>query len=118
MYNVTIRESSTELTNRQKVMLTTGTFASLDKAAPCKITPTGYAVLEVENTEAENGQYTKYVIMTQDGNYATGSETFFSTFKTIFEQMSGETEPWEIEVLRQNSRRREGKYFLTCNLIG
>ena len=117
MYSVNILESSKELTAKEVVSLKTSTFASLDKAAPITIHPTSYAVLEVHNDLTENKDYVKYVLFCDEGVYATGSEAFFSTFRSIFEATANVDEEWAIQVVKQDSRKREGKYFLTCCIV-
>jgi len=116
MYSVNVKEASKELSKKELVSLKTSTFSSLDKAAPLTIHPTAYAVLDVHNDLTENKDYTKYVLFCDEGTYATGSESFFTTFKSIFDEMEGEDE-WGIEVIKQDSRKREGKYFLTCCVV-
>lgn len=117
MYSVVIRETSKELTKKESIALKTSTFISLDKAAPITIHPTAYAVMDVHNDETEQQDYTKYVIFADEGNFATGSEAFFRTFKDIFTELYGSDEEWGLEVIKQDSRKREGKYFLTCAVI-
>ena len=117
MYSVEIKESSRDLNKKERVALKTGAFEVLDRLAPCTLEPTGYAILHVTNDEADNTEYDKFVIFAADGKlYATGSEPFFRQFKAIFSEMDGE-EDFTIEVVKQPSRKREGKYFLSCNII-
>lgn len=117
MYSVTVKEASRELTKKEIVALKTSTFDSIDKLAPITLHPKAYAVLSVHNDNAENTDYTKYVMYCDEGIFCTGSEAFFSTFHDIFEEMAGDDEEWSIEVRKQDSRKREGKYFLTCRVI-
>lgn len=118
MYKVEIVEASKEFTKKEAVALKTAAFESLDKLAPISIVPVGFAALKVTNDEsAENPEYTKFVIIADGGKmYATGSAPFWRQFRTIFDEMNGETD-WAIEVIKQDSRKREGKYFLSCVLV-
>lgn len=77
----------------------------------------GYVVLGIHNEKANGDKdYTKYVILTENGNYSTGSESFMNTFINIFNQMEGEKD-WGIEVIRKPSKNYNGKYFLSCTVV-
>lgn len=76
------------------------------------------AVVEVYNEKSDNKNYNKYVYVDKDGTmYISGSETLYSTYKEIAEEMEGENEPWSIKVIRRESTNYKGKDFLTCMLV-
>lgn len=77
----------------------------------------GYVKVAIHNDKANGDKdYTKYIILTDNGNYSTGSESFMNTFIDIFTQMKGETD-WGIEVIRKPSKNYNGKYFLSCTVV-
>ena len=122
-YSVSIRECSTELTARERIKLKDTTNAiKLDEAAsgetPLVIRPAAYAVLDIHNEKSDNKDYPNYIIMDDEGNkYVTGSESFWSSFKEIFEEMQNENEAYEIEVYKVDSKNYKGKQFLTCSIV-
>lgn len=122
-YSVAIRECSTELTARERIKLKDTTNAiKLDEAAsgetPLVIRPAAYAVLDIHNEKSDNKDYPNYIIMDDEGNkYVTGSESFWASFKEIFEEMQNENEAYEIEVYKVDSKNYKGKQFLTCSIV-
>lgn len=122
-YSVSIRECSTELTARERIKLKDTTNAiKLDEAAsgetPLVIRPAAYAVLDIHNEKSDNKDYPNYIIMDDEGNkYVTGSESFWTSFKEIFEEMQNENEAYEIEVYKVDSKNYKGKQFLTCSIV-
>lgn len=122
-YNVTIRECSMELTAKERIKLKDTTNAiKLDEAAsaetPLVIAPVAYAVLDIHNEKSDNKDYPNYIVMDNNGNkYVTGSESFWSTFKAIFDEMAKETEPYEIAIYKVDSKNYKGKQFLTCSIV-
>lgn len=122
-YSVSIRECSTELTARERIKLKDTTNAiKLDEAAsgetPLVIRPAAYAVLDIHNEKSDNKDYPNYIIMDDAGNkYVTGSESFWTSFKEIFEEMQNENEAYEIEVYKVDSKNYKGKQFLTCSIV-
>lgn len=122
-YSVAIRECSTELTARERIKLKDTTNAiKLDEAAsgetPLVIRPAAYAVLDIHNEKSDNKDYPNYIIMDDEGNkYVTGSESFWTSFKEIFEEMQNENEAYEIEVYKVDSKNYKGKQFLTCSIV-
>lgn len=111
-----------ELTKKEQLALTIGdNSVALDAEAEngsFVITGIrGYAVLAIHNDKANGDKdYTKYIILTENGNYSTGSESFMNTFIDIFENMEGEAD-WGIEVIRKPSKNYNGKYFLSCTVV-
>lgn len=120
-YNVTIRESSRELTARERIKfkdvsaaVPMDTAVTLDN--PIVIQPVGFVVLDVHNEKSEDKDYVKYVIEDANGTlYATGSDSFINSFMEIDSEMNGE--PYEIEVYKRESKNYKGKHFLTCTIV-
>lgn len=121
-FNVAIKESSKELTGKQKVMFKDTTdCVKLDTATmegPVTIEVDSYVVLDVHNEKSDNKDYEVYVVVAKDGTrYSTGSASFFSAFKNIVNEMMDSTEEWALKVYRLPSKNRLGKDFLTCSII-
>lgn len=120
-YEVTIKEASMELTAKERIRLKDTTNAiKLDTAteeAPIIITPKAYAILSIHNEKSDNVDYLNYIILDKDGNkYVTGSDSFWSSFKSIWDEMETEAEEWELEIYKLDSKNYKGKKFLTCSL--
>ena len=120
-YEVTIKEASMELTAKERIRLKDTTNAiKLDTAteeAPITITPKAFAILSIHNEKSDNVDYLNYIIVDKDGNkYVTGSESFWSSFKSIWDEMENEPEEWELEIYKLDSKNYKGKKFLTCSL--
>ena len=122
-YKVTIRETSKELSARERIMMKDTTNATkldeiVEEDKPLVIKPVAYAVLDVHNEKSDNKDYPNFIIMDEEGNkYVTGSESFWSTFKEIWDEMLNEEESFEIEIYKQESKNYKGKFFLTCSII-
>lgn len=127
-YKANIVKSSREFTARESIKVkdtsnAVGIDAALENTERLVITPVDYAVLEVENENSKMGKkYYQYIILDVDGTkYTTGSETFWSNFIDIFEEMASEVketgEEFKVEVYRKPSKNFEGKYFITCSLL-
>lgn len=121
-YEAKIREASKELTAKERVKFKDTTNAvQLDDATkenPLVIAPDFYVVLDIHNERSEDKDYVKYVVVDKAGNkFITGSESFFTAFKDIFEEMGGTDEDYEIEVYRLPSKNYKGKEFLTCSIV-
>lgn len=121
-YRVEIREASVELTKKQKIMIKDTTGATkLDAATqegPVLINPALWAILAIHNEKSSNPDYFNYIVIDKDGSkYVTGSESFWSTFYSIWEDMQGEDEEWSIRVYRSPSKNYTGKDFLTCSIV-
>ena len=120
-YEVTIKEASMELTAKERIRLKDTTNAiKLDTAteeAPITITPKAFAILSIHNEKSDNVDYLNYIILDKDGNkYVTGSDSFWSSFKSIWDEMETEAEEWELEIYKLDSKNYKGKKFLTCSL--
>lgn len=121
-YKVTVRYASLDnLSARERIMLKdTSDCVSLDSATTDGIVtlkPEFYAVLDVHNEYAKGDKdYTQYIVVDADGTkYITGSESFYSSFIDIAEEM--DNEPYEIKVYRKPSKNYSGKDFITCSII-
>lgn len=117
-----IREASKQLSAKERVKFKDTTNAvQLDEATkdkPLRIAPDFYVILDIHNEHSEDKDYVKYVIVSKEGTkYVTGSESFFSSFKAIVDEMGGTGEEYEVEVYRLPSKNYKGKEFLTCSIV-
>ena len=124
-YSVKIREASRELTAKEKIALkdysnATPLDTALDDASVLTISPVAYVILDVHNEKSKQDKdYVKYVIIDNAGNkFVTGSESFFTSFKDIFDVMADEAPnaEYSIDVLKKPSQNYKGKSFITCAL--
>lgn len=120
-YSVSIKESSRELTAKQRVALKDTTSAiKLDEATqvePVTINVDMYAVLAIHNEKSENPDYDNYIVVDKNGTkYVTGSASFWSSFMDIFTEMEGEDEAWTLKAYRVPSKNYKGKDFITCSI--
>lgn len=121
-YSVEIKESSRELSAKERIALKdTSDATKLDVACDegaVIIEPVAYAVLGIHNEKSDNKDYNNYVIIDKDGQkYVTGSESFWSSFMDIYNEMQGEDESWSIKAYKLDSKNYKGKKFLTCSII-
>lgn len=124
-FEVKIIEASRELSAKERIAIKNSTNAvTLDNALSENdsliIAPTGFAILEVHNEAAKGDKdYTKYMILSDGTMYATGSKSFFTTFRNIWDEMKQESpdEEFQIEVFKRPSKNYSGKYFISCNII-
>lgn len=121
-FEAKIREASKELTAKERVKFKDTTNAvQLDDATKenhLVIAPDFYVILDIHNERSEDKDYVKYIVVDKAGNkFVTGSESFFTAFKSIFEEMGGTNEDYEIEVYRLPSKNYKGKEFLTCSIV-
>lgn len=123
-YNVTIKESSRELTKKEKIKMkdTTNAIkldAELKICGQLVISPVDYVVLTVENTESNSGIYEQYVVVDAEGKkYTTGSKSFWESFIDIYTDMHDDDtpEPFELLIYTKESKNYKDKYFITCSL--
>lgn len=124
-YSVKIREASRDLTAKEKIALkdysnATPLDTALNDIDVLTITPAAYVILDVHNEKSKQDKdYVKYVLIDNAGNkFVTGSESFFTSFKDIFDTMSTEApgEEYSIDVLKKPSQNYKGKSFITCAL--
>ena len=121
-YYVNIREVSRPITAKERVMIKDTTNAiSLDEAtnsAKFVFDPDYYAILDVHNEKSEDKDYVKYVIVEKSGTkLVTGSESFFTSFKSIMDEMCDCDEDFSIEAYRMPSKNYKGKEFITCSIV-
>ena len=122
-YKATVKESSWEMSAREKLRYTDFTdVVKLDEAtqsADIIIDVDKWAVINVHNEKSDTVDYVKYVIIDKDDQvYVTGSESFWNSFTQIYEVMSEEGETtYSIKVYRRESKNYKGKDFLTCRII-
>lgn len=121
-YTVAIKETSRELTSKQRIALKdTSDAFKLDIVCDENsviIEPADYAVLSIHNEKSDNVDYENYVIIDKNGDkYVTGSKSFWNSFKDIFDEMLGEEEEWSIKAYKLDSKNYKGKKFLTCSII-
>lgn len=121
-YSVKIREVSKDITAKERVMLKDTTNAiSLDgvtQGAKFVFEPAYYAILDVHNDKSEDKDYIKYIIVDKAGTkLVTGSESFFTSFKSIMDEMDGCDEEFSIEAYRMPSKNYKGKEFITCSVV-
>lgn len=124
-YSVKLVESSKELTKKETVM-----FKDLSDAVNLSefideqhgavmIDVESWAELAIHNENAKEGQdkdYTNYVVVDKNGTrYYTGSESFWSSFKDIWCEMSDSTEEWSLKVYKKQSKGK--KDFITCSVM-
>lgn len=120
-YKAEVIESSRQLTARERIRFKDLTDAiSLDTVTNEALTieVKDYAIVKVHNEKSDNKEYTKYVLEDKDGNlYATGSESFWKSFKDIWDEMSNETEAWMLKIYKKDSANYKGKQFITCSIV-
>lgn len=122
-YEVKITESSKELTARERIALKNfDEMVALDEAVNAEnqrlmIDVEAYAIADVHNEKSDNVNYRKYIIIDKTGQkYITSSEPFFTSFKEIWDEMTGESEEWSLIVYKRESNNYKGKSFLTCTI--
>lgn len=121
-YSVEIKESSKELSAKERIMLKdTSDAVKLDLACDEEaliITPVSFAVLGIHNEKSDNKDYDNYILQDENGEkYVTGSPSFWASFMNIYNEMKEETEKWSIKVYKLDSKNYNGKQFLTCSII-
>ena len=122
-YSVRVRESSKELSAKERVQIKDTTdCVRLDEATKenaVMIDVDFYAILDIHNEKSDDKDYTTYVIVDKDGQrYTTGSPSFWSSFMNIYDEMIDAAEDdWSIKAYRMPSKNRAGKDFITCSLI-
>ena len=122
-YEVKIRETSKELTPRERIRMKDFTNAvQLDEACAegsFILTPDAYAILDVHNERSkEDKDYTKYLIVDKSGNkFITGSNSFYKALMEIWTEIADTEDEFSIEVYRVPSKNYKGKFFLTCSLV-
>lgn len=121
-YSVEIKETSRELTAKQRIALKdTSDAIKLDTACDENaviIEPAVCAILAIHNEKSDDVDYENYVIIDKNGDkYVTGSLSFWTSFMGIYDEMKGEDEAWAIKVYKLDSKNYKGKKFITCSII-
>lgn len=126
-YTAVIRESSRELTAKERVMFkdVANAVKMVDFAREARQTDAkaiidfkDYVIVDVHNDSAENTDYTIYIVVDKNDNkYYTSSDPFFNSFKNIYNEMKDSDEEWGIELNLQPSKKYSGKEILTCSLV-
>lgn len=124
-YEITIVEQSANLTKKQMLNLKSRLGETKideimrDTEESVLITPHGYAILHVHTEHAKAGQSPDFdvlVVIADEGNFSTGSETFRESFLEIYHAMEEDDEPWALGIDKVASKNRAGKYFYTCHV--
>ena len=118
-YRVEILSASKELSTRERIQLKdTSECVSLDKfsqepfAKDAEIPVKGYAILSIHNEKAKGDtDYEQLVIISDEQNFITGSNSFRTSFMDIYSEMENETEPWSIRVIRKESKNYSGEFL-------
>lgn len=121
-YEAKIRRASKDLTPKERVKFKDTTNAvqldEVTQGGPVVINPDFYIILDIHNEHSEDKDYVKYVIVDKAGTkFVTGSESFFSAFEAIVDEMDGSGEDYEVEVYRLPSKNYKGKEFITCSIV-
>lgn len=124
MRNVTVYESSRELSARERIaMKDTSKAQKLDELIPdlektVVIYPVDYAILHVSDDSTDSKEYDNLIVIDETGEkYYTGSKSFIQAFVSIWTEMQGENEPFKIECYKLPSKNYKGKFFLTCSIL-
>ena len=121
-YSVEVAFCSRELTAKERVMVKDTTDAmKLDRVTAedaIVIKPDWYATLKIHNEKADDVDYENFLIVDEDGmKYVTGSHSFMSSFKNIFDEMKDCNEDWAIKIYQVDSKNYAGKKFITCSIV-
>lgn len=121
-YNVTIKETTRELTGKEKVALklmqdTTSIDDMLDGESSLSIDVDVVALIHVHNEKSDNAEYDVCIIKDKGGNmYKTSSESFISVVFDIIEDMEDVDEEWTLKVFKKPSNNFKGKFFITATV--
>ena len=122
-YEVKIRETSKELTPRERIKIkdftNAGQLDELCNDGEFIISPDFFAILDVHNERSEKDKdYVKYLIVDKAGNkFVTGSNSFFKSLMEIWEEMKPTGEDFDISVYKVPSKNYKGKSFLSCSIL-
>lgn len=120
-YSVSIVQVSAELTAKERIKIKDTTDAlKLDDCTQVEaivLYPKMWAELNIYNENSESKDYKNYIIVDNENRkFVTGSESFWSSFMQIAEEMKNEKEEWGIRVYRMPSKKYSGKTFITCSI--
>lgn len=124
-YSVKIRESSKELSAKERIALKdTTNCISIDSETEANgkliIDYSFHVILDIHNEKSDNKDYTKIVVVDKDGNkFVTGSNSFIDSLTDIVDEMvdAGEGDNITIECYRRESNNYKGKTFITCSIV-
>lgn len=121
-YSVEIKESSRELTAKQRIALKdTSDAIKLDTACEVEaiiIEPVDYAVLSIHNEKSDTVDYETMLSLTKMAiNTLPVHQVFWSSYMSIYNEMQNEEEAWSIKAYKLDSKNYKGKKFLTCSII-
>lgn len=124
-YEASIKESSKELTTREKIKLkdlsnSVNLDALTQQEGKVIIDVDFYVILSVHNEKSkERPDYENIVVVDKGGNkFNTGSESFIRALTDIMDELAdaGETD-CTIEVYRKESKNYAGRDFITCSIV-
>ena len=124
-YEVAIKESSKELTAKEKIRIkdlsnSTNLDALTQEQDSVIIDYDYHVILSIHNEKSKDRpDYENVVVVDKAGNkFNTGSNSFITALEEIIAEMAeaGETEI-QIEVYRKPSKNYKGKDFITCSII-
>ena len=124
-YSVKIRETSKELSAKERVAIKdTSNAISIDEVTTengkMTIDYQFHVILDIHNEKSDNKDYTKTIVVDKEGNkFVTGSESFRTALVEIVNEMTeaGEGDNITIECYRKESKNYKGKSFITCSII-
>lgn len=124
-YSVKIRETSKELSPKERVAIKdTSNAISIDEATSengkITIDYDYHVILDIHNDKSDNKDYVKTIVVDKGGNkFVTGSESFRTALVEIVTEMTeaGCEDDITIEVYRKDSKNYKGKQFITCSII-
>jgi hypothetical protein len=121
-YSVRIENTSRDISAKERVQLKDTTdCVRLDQATiegPVVIKVDFFAELAIHNEKSDDKDYKNYIVVGDDGTrYVTGSESFWSSFNNIMDEMEDCNEDWELKIYRMPSKNRAGKDFITCSVV-
>lgn len=121
-YSVKIVESSKELTGKEKVKMKDVSDAKkfddlIVDGDSLLLEVDYYVVLNIHNEKSDSVEYLNYLIIDTNGQkYVTGSESFWSSFLNIYEEMKEVNEEWMLKIYKLPSKNYKGKEFLSCSI--
>lgn len=120
-YSVQILTVSQELTAKERIKIKDTTDSlkldDVTQAEAIVLYPQMWAELQIHNENSDNKDYKNYIIVDKDGRkFTTGSESFWSSFIQIAQEMENESEEWGIKVYRMPSKNYNGRTFITCSI--
>lgn len=125
-YRIEIKESSRELTAKERIMIKQLTGAvRIDEATQDNelvINPVAYAILAVHNERSKGDKdYETMAVINNDGTiYLTGSQSFRSSIIQFWDDYLELLESGEnasVKVFRMPSKNYKGKEFITAAII-